>query len=345
MKNSLTTAIITLTLLNIIHCDLAIFTGSLSPTGGVKMTEKKYKLYYSVDILEDYPFINEYYIQLSFSHSGYNSVSGMTDSNVIVTMPGKPKEEHKNKVQGGDNGRSFFISRPTHSFVKDSKIEIFVNDIVFPRNGHEKDLIVTAGILHRVDNVAKFLLYNRLRLPFHPYSFVASSEDKKTITTRFVSSIGHHESAFFSFKYPSCVTLNRLSGPLSCNQVPWIVPEAGIDSSVMCESNNNELKITKINRDYSSSKSQTTRFLISLPTAHTCKDDDVAEIKVVEGIGMHTLETGFLFGFNERPISESDAKKDEEQNNKSDGKGLDLRKNSISIGVVTLFLAIIILIA
>lgn len=176
------------------------------------MTERKYKLYYAFDILDNYPIIKEYYIQLYLSHNGSNPTSRWTDSKVIVTMPGENAREYDKYVQGADSGgNSYFVFSVNHTFVKDSKIELIVNDVAFTANGLEKDMIVTAGLLYKVNNSPTFLLVNRLWIPFHLYSFVASSKNNKTITTCFTSSIGHHKSGYFTFKYPDCVTFDKSS--------------------------------------------------------------------------------------------------------------------------------------
>lgn len=99
-----------------------------------------------------------------------------------------------------------------------------------------------------------------------------------------------------------------------------MIPESGISSLAECDVrlDKNEITIGWLNRSYSESKNQTVCFHLNLPVAHTCGADDYAEAKIMEGIGSehgyHTLETAVLFGFNERPVSEENATKYEQEN-------------------------------
>lgn len=311
------TFIILIAVLQVVYCDLAIFQGSLSPTGGIGMKERKYKLYYEIDILDDYPLESEFRPQLYLNYGGIYTNGDVThDAKVIITKAdGSTQDKGVGKIRGTDGGDVSYIQFLFKlGFEKGMKISVTINDFIFTGNGEEKDLVINAGFIKEANDKAYFIQYNRNKLPFHPYSFLASSKNKKNLTTRFTSSLGHHESAYILFKYPSCVTFNTQSVSASCNSITWLVFESGLEDSMVCSFNNNELQITNIGRSYPATKSQTIRFLIKLDTAHTCTGSEHTDVEIREKIGNRMLENAALFGFDERPICEENALKYETDN-------------------------------
>eukprot|EP00826_Nyctotherus_ovalis_P063487 TRINITY_DN9312_c0_g2_i3.p1 TRINITY_DN9312_c0_g2~~TRINITY_DN9312_c0_g2_i3.p1 ORF type:complete len:518 (-),score=116.40 TRINITY_DN9312_c0_g2_i3:26-1579(-) len=294
-------------LFHLASCDLAIITGSLTPTGGIGMMEKKYNMYYEVEILDDYTLVDEFTLQLYFSHGGYFTDTWTAlDSTVVIRSPElSSPSTNSNSVLGIDSGgTSFFTYGHALRFAKGMKIEMTINNINFLQNGEEKDTVITAGLIRKGESDIPFILVQRLMLPFHPYSFMASTTDNTELTTRFTSSLGYHSSAYITFAYPSCVNFPIASVSSACESISWMTLESGLGSQAQCELSENVLKVSNINREYPATKTQTIRFLIRLNAAHSCTGNDHTEVKVKEKIGDSVLENAVLFGFNEIPISE-----------------------------------------
>ena len=293
------------------YADLVSVIGVLTPvTGGIDLSDQSYGISFEINILETYELEPEFYTFIFFP---YNDMFGFTDERTITSKVIETRSAsypYSDVIKATDYTDSTLSSVAYYGhpfyFIQDYKLYIEFNGFKIPTPCDSKKMEIYIGFA----NNEEVFLQVRVLLPFHPHSFV-SDYSENNITTRFTSSFGFQKNAFITFQYPDCMFMPESTFFVQCTSLPWLKVEKGIESTYMCELENNTLTISNLNKDYWSSK-YPIKFNITLADKHKCKKTDYTYVNVKNQIKNIELERAILFGISKTPLNEINVTNNEE---------------------------------
>lgn len=324
-----------LLVLHSVYCELAIITGSLTPTGGIAMKDKKYNLNFEIELTEDY-VLSEFFVPklIIMSPNVFGSKTAKTLEGSIERT-GNNGFQSTTDITGYDEGENSYVTY-SHKIPlqKGLVLKLSLSNLVYNETARNKEMTAFIGLT----TPDEYILERRVLIPFHPFSFTAYDEGK--ITTRFTSSHGFQSTASIVFEYPICMSLPSLAETVSCRSISWFEAEKGIGSNVLCKVSGQKLIMTQINRGYPESKEQTIRFIIEPTEQYACGKDDYTKITVLVREGGRDMENAVLFGLNEKPLNETIVA-EQEANYNADTTSFGVGLN-VSIVLVSVVLALLI---
>ena len=166
-------------------------TGYITPTGGINMEDQEYQYHMNVKILEDIEGSNKFALYFYFN---YNNLVGTTNNTTLtssVLIITGIRIIYQNSIVAQD------------SESEDETSWMYFERYLYFKKGYELEITFTGLKLLNSCDAQKLYVYllfvfdgiiviqKRVLLPFYPYSFITSNNEKTQITTRFTSLFGY----------------------------------------------------------------------------------------------------------------------------------------------------------